>query len=82
MNFIFDAVKRHPLARIYSAWKDKFCNNHLWLKFITIRFGQFLNILERKNMTNEDSEVKQLILTNSHAVGVRYCKRLQVNVKF
>ena len=25
---------RHPLARLYSAWKDKFRKNHPWLKVI------------------------------------------------
>ena len=47
---------RHPLARIYSAWRDKFRNNHPWMGYIRPRYGQYLDLLERKNMTNDSHE--------------------------
>ena len=30
---------RHPLARLYSAWKDKFRIGHPWFVYIKERFG-------------------------------------------
>lgn len=48
---------RHPLGRLYSAWKDKFRNDHLWWKAIKSKFGDMLYELERKNMTDEPYEV-------------------------
>ena len=48
---------RHPLARLYSAWKDKFRNDHPWYKFLNNKFGIYFQQLERKNMTDEPYEV-------------------------
>jgi len=47
---------RHPLARIYSAWRDKFRNNHKWMTYIRPRYGKYLELLEQKNMAHEDHE--------------------------
>lgn len=44
---------RHPLSRLYSAWKDKFRSGHPWMKPIRKMFGAFLNDLETKDMTDE-----------------------------
>ena len=48
---------RHPFARLYSAWKDKFRNGHPWFAYIKNRFGDYLDLFEQKNMTNEPYEV-------------------------
>ena len=48
---------RHPFARLYSAWKDKFRNGHPWYVYIKKKFGDYLNVLEQKNMTAEPYEV-------------------------
>lgn len=53
MTFI---TVRHPLARLYSAWHDKFRKGHPWLKPIKKNYGQFLDKLERKNMKAEEFE--------------------------
>lgn len=47
---------RHPFARLYSAYKDKFRNGHPWFKFIDKKFGKYLNMFEKKNMTEEPFE--------------------------
>lgn len=47
---------RHPLARLYSAWKDKFRKNHPWMKVIEKLFGTFLKDLESHNMAVEQYE--------------------------
>jgi len=47
---------RHPLARLYSAWRDKFRNGHPWMYFIRHRYAKYLDLLEQKNMTSEDHE--------------------------
>ena len=44
---------RHPLARLLSAWHDKFRKGHPWLKFIESKYGDILKILERRDMTLE-----------------------------
>lgn len=44
---------RHPLARLYSAWKDKFRKGHLWLKNIEKYFGEYLKDFETQDMTDE-----------------------------
>ena len=44
---------RHPLSRLLSAWRDKFRKGHPWMKIIEPKFGEVLEKLERKNMTNE-----------------------------
>lgn len=44
---------RHPLARLYSAWKDKFRKGHLWLKNIEKAIGEYLKDFETQDMTNE-----------------------------
>ena len=44
---------RHPLARLYSAWKDKFRKGHLWLKNIEKAIGEYLRDFETQDMTNE-----------------------------
>jgi len=51
---------RHPLARLYSAWKDKFRNGHPWYKFLNNKFGVFFGQLEQKDM----SEVGCSVLTH------------------
>lgn len=48
---------RHPFARLYSAWKDKFRNGHPWAAVIKKKFGKFIEKLEKKDMSNEDYEV-------------------------
>ena len=48
---------RHPLARLYSAYRDKFRKGHPWfVKVIQKEFGEYLEILERKDMTDEEYE--------------------------
>ena len=42
---------RHPLARLLSAWHDKFRKGHPWMKFIEKRYGDILSKLERRDMT-------------------------------
>jgi len=46
---------RHPLARLYSAWRDKFRKEHPWMVYIQRKpYSKYLDILERRDMTNED----------------------------
>ena len=45
---------RHPLARIYSAWKDKFRKSEPWVKYIKTNFGEYFSILERTDMSQSD----------------------------
>ena len=47
---------RHPLARLYSVWRDKFRNGHPWFPYIRNRYKNYIDILEQKNMTAEDHE--------------------------
>ena len=44
---------RHPLARLLSAWHDKFRKGHPWMKFIEQKYGEILRVLERRDMTLE-----------------------------
>ena len=44
---------RHPFARLYSAWKDKFRKGHLWLKHIEKSWGEYLRDFETQNMEKE-----------------------------
>ena len=44
---------RHPLARIYSAWHDKFRNGHSWYTYIRRKYGKYLGMLETIDMQNE-----------------------------
>ena len=44
---------RHPFARLYSAWKDKFRKGHLWLKNIEKSWGEYLRDFETQNMEKE-----------------------------
>ena len=48
---------RHPMARLHSAWKDKFRNNHAWFKYINLKFGSYLKLLERKDMSKDPYEI-------------------------
>ena len=48
---------RHPLARLYSAWKDNFRNAHPWYTYIHKKYGAMYLLLEQKNMTAEPFEV-------------------------
>ena len=48
---------RHPFARLYSAWKDKFRNGHPWAAVIRKKFGKFIEKLEKRDMANEEYEV-------------------------
>ena len=61
LNPFDQSGSRHPLGRLYSAWKDKFRNNHVWFKYIKKAYGEFLYKLERKNMTESDHEVNFII---------------------
>ena len=47
---------RHPLARLHSAWKDKFRKNHPWMRVIEKLFGAFLKQLEVHDMALEEYE--------------------------
>jgi len=47
---------RHPLARLYSAWHDKFRNKHPWMAVIRNKIGKYLDLLEQRDMSNEDYE--------------------------
>lgn len=47
---------RHPLGRLYSAWRDKFRNGHSYMPIIRDRFGKYLDLFERKNMTRRKHE--------------------------
>ena len=45
---------RHPLARLYSAWRDKFRKGHPWMKPIGKMYGAYLTSFETKDMTLEE----------------------------
>jgi len=45
---------RHPLARLYSAWKDKFRKNERWMEWIEKNYGKFLKKLEPHDMKMEE----------------------------
>lgn len=47
---------RHPFARLHSAYKDKFRNKHPWMKYISGKFGKYLDAMETEDMENEDYE--------------------------
>ena len=47
---------RDPLARLYSAWKDKFRNKNGWMKYIEKEYGPFLKNLETHDMSVEQHE--------------------------
>ncbi|CBY18568.1 unnamed protein product [Oikopleura dioica] len=42
---------RHPMARLYSAWKDKFRKGQPWLKVIEHQFKYYLLRLEQNDMS-------------------------------
>jgi hypothetical protein len=44
---------RHPLARLLSAWHDKFRKGHPWMKYIEKMYGNILKKLEKRDMTLE-----------------------------
>jgi len=44
---------RHPMARLLSAWHDKFRKGHPWMKYIEKRYGPILRMLERRDMALE-----------------------------
>ena len=48
---------RHPLARLHSAWRDKFRKGHPCFVHIKKKFGDYLDLFETKNMTDEPYEV-------------------------
>ena len=47
---------RHPLSRLYSAWKDKFnkqdSENKVTLQYIKSNYGQFMDLLEQQGIRN------------------------------
>ena len=45
---------RHPLARLYSAWHDKFRKGHPWMKPIGKLYGAILQNFETKDMSLEE----------------------------
>lgn len=61
---------RHPFARLYSAWKDKFRKGQQWLKVIENQFKPFLVRLEHEDMSESiykysfNAFVEMVALTN------------------
>lgn len=86
---------RHPLARLYSAWHDKCRKDHPWLKYIKRFYGKYLDVLEQKNMTEEnyaysfDALAELVALTSydfqrdKHWVSMyEYCSPCQFDYEF